>query len=91
MAPSEFPIRRAWSGTCPDGDLKDYFVNGMAHRITEDSHESAIQGYPAELVEDFVARCDKIFEESSPDTYEQAQQLIDSTDTTDLYDLVGEE
>lgn len=90
MSETRFPIRRAWSGTCPDGEIRDYFCNSVAHRITEENHDSAVAGYPPELVEDFVERCDRIYDEHNPEDAEAAQELADSVDTTELYDLVGE-
>lgn len=83
-------IRRAWSATCTDGYLRDMFANAVAHRITEETHESAMAGYPAELVEDFVSRCDAIFEQHDPETAEAVESLADEIDTDGLYDCVGE-
>lgn len=90
MTANELSIRRAWSGTCPDGHLRDYFANSVAHRINEESHDSAMAGYSPELVEDFVDRCDRLFAEHSPDTYERVAALATEIDTLDLYELTGE-
>lgn len=88
-----FPISRAWSGTCTDGWLRDLFVNAVAHRIEEENHDAHAQGYPPELVEDFVERCDALFEAASPEplTAEAVDELAADIDTSDLYELVGEE
>jgi len=90
MTTTTFPIRRAWSATCPDGRIRDHFANAVAHRITEESHESAMAGYPPELVDDFVERCDSIFAKHGPEDYEAAAKLAAEIDTAELYDLCGE-
>lgn len=87
---TEFPIRRAWSGTCADGDLRDRFANQVRNLIIEENQESAVQGYPPELVEDFVDRCDAIFAEHNPETFEAVSDLANSIETGGMYDLVGE-
>ena len=88
---TEYPIRRAWSATCPDGWLRDHFANGLCHLITEENQESASLGFPPELVDDFVDRCDKLFDAARPDTVEAVDELIRTTETTELFDLVGDE
>jgi hypothetical protein len=87
---TEFPIRRAWSGTCADGELRDQFCNAVAHRINEESHDSTVAGYPPELVEDFLARCDELFASASPETPEATEALAKQVETAGLYDLAGD-
>jgi hypothetical protein len=83
-------IRRLWSATCADGAARDQFVSAVAHRIEEENADSAAQGYPPVLVEDFVARCDALFAAHSPATPEAAQGLAEEIDIADLYDLTDE-
>lgn len=84
-------IRRAWNGFVADGHLRDQFANAVANRIREENHDSEMAGYPPELVEDFVARCDVIFAEHGPITAEAVDALARSVETTDLYELVSNE
>lgn len=80
-------IRRAWSGTCVDGKLRDQFANSVSHRITQIDHCPGDAFTTPELVEDFVERCDAIFAEHNPETPEAVEALAQQIDATDLYDL----
>lgn len=88
-----FPIRRAWNATCPEGELRDYFCNQVASRILSraEANDSAVAGYPAELVEDFLERCDALFAGHNPETPEEAAALAETVDVAPLFDYVGEE
>ena len=89
---TEFHVRRAWSATCPDGHLRDRLANAVANRIGEENHDSAMQGYPPELVEDYLDRIDTLYADecTGDETPEQIESFAATVDTTDLYDLVGE-
>ncbi len=82
-------FRRAWNATCTDGHLRDIFANAVAYRIEEENHEATAQGYPPELVEDFIDLCDALFAQVNPETTEAAEELAASVDTASLYELVG--
>lgn len=90
MTASELHLRRAWQGTCPEGSLRDYFANSVAHRINEEHQSQPVCWGEAELVEDFVDRCDAIFAEHNPEDSEAAAKLAEEIDTTDLWENVGE-
>ncbi len=85
---TQFPIRRAWSGTCADGKLRDRFANLVAHRITQIDNCPGDAYATAELVADFVERCDRIFAEHGPETIESVEKLAAEIDTDELYDLI---
>lgn len=79
---------RAWSATSADGALRDHFANVVAHRITQIDNNPTDGFCSAELVEDFINRCDKIFEEHTPRTIAQVEKLAEEIDTAELYDLI---
>lgn len=90
MHASEFRVCRAWSGHIAEGLARDHFANLVAFRIHQESHDSEMAGYPAELVGDFVDRCDSLFEAASPEptTGEEIESLAWSVEINALYDLV---
>jgi hypothetical protein len=78
-------IRRAWNVFVTDGKLRDYFANSVAHKIEEDYQAQLTwDSDGVELVEDFVARCDQIFGESNPKTFEAALALANQIDYSEL-------
>ena len=81
-------LRRAWSATCPDGYLMDAFANAIEHRITQIDNDPLDAYVTVELVEDFVARCDRIFAENNPSNLEEVEKLATEIDTLELYEYI---
>jgi hypothetical protein len=78
-------IRRAWNVFVTDGRLRDYFANSVSHRIEEDDQAQMTWGYnQVELVKDFVERCDTIFGQNNPKTFEAALALANQIDYSEL-------
>jgi hypothetical protein len=79
---------KAWNATCADGKLRDQFANAVGHRITQIDNCPGDAFVTAELVDDFVERCDKLFDHYNPASADEVKTLAMEVDTFDLYDLI---
>jgi len=81
-------IKRAWSATCVEGNLRDQFVNAVSRRITQVDNCPGEAAYAVVMAEDFAERCDAIFTEHNPETASAVASLAGWIDTTNLYECV---